>query len=747
MVPLRNACSGNCEHSDLNLLSHLLCECGVISLCIRKRQLFERLTVILLPMETNDSTGAAPAGHGEQTGTITTTTSNPPAVLARSTSHSVTDAVHVKNPNARQTWGRELDYVLSSMGWAIGLGNVWRFPYLCYQNGGGAFLLPYVIMLFFAGLPLYFMEVALGQYSSSGLIKVWKAVPPMRGLGYGQLFMSIYVSIFYNVVLAYCLYYFFASFTSRLPWIGCSNDWNTRLCSEIYDECLADGGIVTEDRNCTKLEDLSQDELTHYNITRIPRTDRFNASLYQDPFIHLRALPSQEYWKNEVLQESSSMNETGTLVWKLTLCLLLAWVIVFLCLIKGVKSAGKVVYFTATFPFVVIFILLIRAATLEGHLEGVRFYIYPEWERLRHAVIWRDAAVQIFFSLGAGGGGLLTLASYNKFHSHCYRNSVFVAVVNCLTSFVSGFMIFSIVGYMAHKLNKSVKDFAHDDLSGFGLVFVACPEALAKFPGAPFWSIMFFFMLILLAVDSQFVSVEVIVTVFIDQFPDLLRPRRSLVTGITCFLMFLLGLPIVTNAGGYWMALYNNYAVNFVPLVAGILLTCNISYIYGYRRFLDDIRVMIGTHIVDHWHFWFWPFNWLIATPILLAVVLICHWAFDEEPTYNGMAFPGWATAIGYLMMMTALLCFPAFWVYDFVRKPSLITWEDIRLSSIIQRLRLITEPHKTWGPLRTGHRLASWEIHDQNGTTMGGDVVPDTATPIHPIPLTTLPLLDNVGD
>ncbi|XP_063966349.1 sodium- and chloride-dependent neutral and basic amino acid transporter B(0+)-like [Lytechinus pictus] len=293
-------------------------------------------------MEPNDSAGAAPAGPGEQTGTITTTTSNPPAILARSTSHSVTDAVHVKNPNARQTWGRELDYVLSSMGWAIGLGNVWRFPYLCYQNGGGAFLLPYVIMLFFAGLPLYFMEVALGQYSSSGLIKVWKAVPPMRGLGYGQLFMSIYVSIFYNVVLAYCLYYFFASFTSRLPWIGCSNDWNTRLCSEIYDECLADGGIVTEDRNCTKLEDLSQDELTHYNITRIPRTDRFNTSLYQDPFIHLRALPSQEYWKNEVLQESSSMNETGTLVWKLTLCLLLAWSIVFLCLIKGVKSAGKV---------------------------------------------------------------------------------------------------------------------------------------------------------------------------------------------------------------------------------------------------------------------------------------------------------------------------------------------------------------------------------------------------------------------
>ncbi|XP_003726159.2 sodium- and chloride-dependent neutral and basic amino acid transporter B(0+) isoform X1 [Strongylocentrotus purpuratus] len=680
----------------------------------------------------DDSAAASPAGPGEQGATITTTTSNPPA-LSRSTSHVIADAVHVKTPNARETWGSELDYVLSSMGLAIGLGNVWRFPYLCYQNGGGAFLLPYTLMLLFAGLPLYFMEVALGQYCSSGLIKVWRAVPPMRGLGYGQLFMSVYVSIFYNVVLAYCLYFFFASFTSRLPWIGCSNSWNTRLCSEIYEECIEDGGIVTDDKNCTRLDDLNQDELTYYNVTIIPRNGTYNTSLYRDPFIHVRALPSQEYWKNEVLQESSSMNETGTLVWKLTLCLLLAWVLIFLCLIKGVKSAGKVVYFTATFPFVVIFILLIRAATLEGHEEGVRYYIYPEWERLKHAVIWRDAAVQIFFSLGAGGGGLLTLASYNKFHSNCYRNSVFVAVVNCLTSFISGFMIFSIVGYMAHKLNKSVKDFAHDDLSGFGLVFVACPEALAKFPGAPFWSLMFFFMLILLAVDSQFVGVEVIVTVLIDEFPDILRPRRTLVTGIACFVMFILGLPIVTNAGGYWMALYNNYAVSFVPLVAGILLTCNISYIYGFRRFLDDIRVMIGTRIVDHWHFWFWLGNWLVATPLLLGIVLICHWAFDEAPTYNGMAFPGWATAIGYLMMMTALLCFPAFWVYDFVRKPTLITWEDIRPSSIIQRLKLITRPSISWGPLLAENRLKSWDLHEKRGTTMGGKVDPN-ARPHEPV-------------
>ncbi|XP_071500150.1 sodium- and chloride-dependent glycine transporter 1-like [Diadema antillarum] len=672
------------------------------------------------------TTTEATAATAEEMAASTETAGEPPPSVAREMSQSDPEAVHVTTPakqtQQRETWSRSLDFVLSSMGFAIGLGNVWRFPYLCYRNGGGAFLLPYVLMLFLAGLPLYFMEVALGQYSSSSLLKVWRAVPPMRGLGYGQLFIAFYVSIFYNVILAYCFYYFFASFTSRLPWIGCQNGWNTQFCSELFDMCIENDGIVTDDTNCTKLEALGQDELLHYNISINRGTGTFNLSLYTDPFIHQRALPSQEYWKHQVLQESGSINQSGTLVWQLLLCLLFAWIVIFLCLIKGVKSAGKVVYFTAIFPFIVLFILLIRAVTLPGHDQGIRYYIYPEWSRLGHAVIWRDAAVQIFFSLGAGGGGLLTLASYNKFRSNCYFNSLFVAIINCVTSFVSGFMIFAIVGHMAFKLGKTVKDFAQDDLSGFGLVFVACPEALTKLPGAPFWSLMFFFMLILLAVDSQFVGVEIIVSVIVDQFPERLRPLRTQVTGALCFFMFLLGLPFVSNAGGYWMSLFNHYAVSFVPIVAGILFSTIISLVYGYRRFLNDIRAMIGSVIVDHIHFYYWPIMWVLVTPLTLGVVLICHWATYEQPTYNGKPFPGWATAIGYLMMLSALLCFPAFWIFDFFfQKPGVPTAEFLTPRALLQRLILITRPRDSWGPLLPADRLHSWEVHEKNGTSMGG--------------------------
>ena len=68
-----------------------------------------------------------------------------------------------------------------------GLGNVWRFPFTAYENGGGAFLIPYIMVLLFVGRPLYFMELALGQFSSAGCVNVWDMVPALGGVGYGQV--------------------------------------------------------------------------------------------------------------------------------------------------------------------------------------------------------------------------------------------------------------------------------------------------------------------------------------------------------------------------------------------------------------------------------------------------------------------------------------------------------------------------------------------------------------------------------
>ncbi|XP_071947995.1 sodium- and chloride-dependent glycine transporter 2-like [Antedon mediterranea] len=606
----------------------------------------------------------------------------------------------------RGNWSNKLDFILSCTGYAVGLGNVWRFPYLCYKNGGGAFLIPYLIMLAFTGLPIFFLEVSIGQYSSQGPITCWRSVPLLRGIGYGMVMVSIYVGVYYNVIIMYAIYYIFASFTKVLPWAGCRHEWNTDYCNEVFDECISSQGIMNFSNACVNLTSLSDLDLDLYNITE--ENGVFDISNYSDPFAESRRRASEEYWKFHVLRESESLGDFGSIDWRLALCLMLAWTIVFFCLIRGVKSSGKVVYFTATFPYLVLFILLIRGLTLPGSTDGILFFITPRWEKLADPTVWLDAASQIFFSLSVAWGGLITLSSYNRFHNNCYFDAILIPIINCSTSIFAGFVIFSILGFMAHESNRKVEDVADQ---GFGLAFIAYPEVVASLPGAPAWSILFFVMLLTLGLDTQFTILETICTALSDHFPKQLRDRKTYVMLATSICGFLLGLTCITEAGPWWVSLLDSYGAGFVLVIFGLLECVAIGWIYGFKRFTSDIATMIGDKHVDTNIFKVWHLFWVIITPFMLAFVLLFNWINWKEPTYSEMPFPAWGVAIGWLIVSSIILWVPAIWIFEIATSKG--TFQE--------RVLQMLQPAPKWGPALHKHRLEADEVHRNRGTSMGG--------------------------
>ncbi|MGH0188694.1 UNVERIFIED_CONTAM: hypothetical protein FKN15_031164 [Acipenser sinensis] len=223
--------------------------------------------------------------------------------------------------------------------------------------------------------------------------------------------------------------------------------------------------------------------------------------------------------------------------------------------LKPLKSLeteqAQVVYITATFPFVMLIVLLIRGVTLPGAYEGIKFYLYPDLSRLADPEVWIDAGTQIFFSYAICLGAMTSLGSYNKYRYNCYRqvcnpDCLLLGGLNSGTSFVSGFAIFSVLGFMAQEQGVDIADVAE---SGPGLAFIAYPKAVSMMPLPTFWAILFFIMLLLLGLDSQFVEVEGQITSLVDLYPSFLRKgyRREIFIAIVCFLSYILGLAMVTN--------------------------------------------------------------------------------------------------------------------------------------------------------------------------------------------------------
>lgn len=237
----------------------------------------------------------------------------------------------------RETWTRQMDFIMSCVGFAVGLGNVWRFPYLCYKNGGGVFLIPYLLIVFIGGIPVFFLEIALGQFMKQGGVSAWNIAPLFKGLGLASMVIVFFCNTYYIMILVWGLYFLFHSFTNPLPWATCGHPWNTPNCTQdfrrsCHNRSAAQSPLPSPAATPSNLSSTSPLNLSSAQL--LLNSSCMEAEGMRSPVI--------EFWERKVLRLSGGLHEPGDISYEMVLCLMATWVIVYFCMWKGVKSTGKV---------------------------------------------------------------------------------------------------------------------------------------------------------------------------------------------------------------------------------------------------------------------------------------------------------------------------------------------------------------------------------------------------------------------
>ncbi|XP_056462445.1 sodium-dependent neutral amino acid transporter SLC6A17-like [Gadus chalcogrammus] len=586
--------------------------------------------------------------------------------------------IELPEGDGRPAWNSKLQYILAQVGFSVGLGNVWRFPYLCQKNGGGAYLVPYFILLLLIGIPLFFLELAVGQKIRRGSLGVWNYVcPRLGGIGISSLMVCGFVGLYYNVIIGWSIFYFFQSFQQPLPWSECPIRRNGTFAF-VEPEC-----------------------------------EKSSATTY--------------FWYRQTLNTTSTIGESGGLNVKMTVSLLVAWIIVCLAVIKGIASSGKVMYFSSLFPYVVLFCFLVRGLMLKGSVDGIAHMFTPKLEKMLEPQVWREAATQVFFALGLGFGGVIAFSSYNKIDNNCHFDAVLVSVINFMTSILATLVVFAVLGFKANIMNekcvtensekilgylnanvlshdliplhvnfsqmtvtdyaevygviKTVKEGGFADLGldqclledelnksvqGTGLAFIAFTEAMTHFPGSPFWSVMFFFMLINLGLGSMIGTMTGITTPVLDAY----KVKKEYLTVGCCIVAFFCGLLFVQRSGNYFVTMFDDYSAGLPLTVVVILENVSVAWIYGTKRFMQDLEDMLGFRPYS-----FYFYMWKYVSPLCL-IVLITATVIEmaiSPPGYNAWiqelaqerfeSYPPWALGMCYALIFAALLPLPVVFI------------------------------------------------------------------------------------
>ncbi|WAR03393.1 SC6A5-like protein [Mya arenaria] len=544
-----------------------------------------------------------------------------------------------------------LSLYMTLLGYSLGFSDIWRFPFLAYRNGGGAFLIPFLIMAFVCGVPLYFMEFSISKFSGRGPYQVWDFCPLFRGVG-----MAVSMAYFIYIVgssIFRCWFFEFAyyTFNNPIPFTNCNNHWNTKTCmNETFELHFNESSVVN--MNMTTLSTMYVKNDVHTSTIEIPRMSA-----------------AEEFWQFQALKLSSGIDDYSHFIWKYVLVMFVFRIFVSLTVVKSIKTIEKVIYVTLIFPILFSVALFIRSLLLPGSSDGIYYFFYPNFALLLEPRVWIEATLMAFYTLSFGWGSLMTMGSHASFGDNSYRTAFVCTFLDVGMAAFNGLVCFSVLGNMAHT---------------FEMIPI---EMMVQLIGDLFPRLKAGFRIPTLIVITAAMFVLSFPTCTGDLF--LYLPNQNTDVHYLCVMLptediFL----FCTQAGAYIFLLVDWYAGSWTGPIVALIEVIAVAWVYGLDRFSEDVQLMLGRplHAV---------YRLLLAfvSPSIVLVIFFMSCVKYVPPNYGSYKYPGYAQAIGWGMVVIIVAPIFGYAVLNIYRAKGTLT----------QRISSLCRPTDTWGPCGDG--------------------------------------------
>ncbi len=437
----------------------------------------------------------------------------------------------------REQWGSKIGFILAASGSAVGLGNLWKFPYMAGKNGGGAFVLVYFIILFLVGFTLMLAEITLGRHTQLNAIGAYKKISKkwawVGGLG---VLAGFIILSYYSVVGGWVINYIIKSFSGALQVS------DAEVLGGMFGNLI--GGTW-------------------------------------EPIIYH------------------------------AIFMIMTMTIVIGGIGGGIEKSSKILM-----PglFIMIVIVAIRAMTLPGAVEGIKYLLIPNFSAITIGVVL-DALGQVFFSLSLGMGCMITYGSYLSKDTNIPESSTVIPLIDTGVALLAGLIVL-----------PAVFAFGYEPSAGPGLLFITLPAVFAQMPFGTLFAILFFFLILFAALSSSISLLEVCVAYVVDEW----KVKRAVAVSGIGLAMFVIGIfaslsngPLsnITIIGGRNIFDSLDFvASNILLPLGGLLLCIVVGWVWGTDKAIKEATNdgKIGFSLAP-----FWSILVKYVGPVAITIVFI----------------------------------------------------------------------------------------------------------------------------